>query len=101
MSNKFLYPCFNKWIGSIWFIADTHFGDLECYKKRFPAEFDFSSSDVRPTDDCVVDFLNNNLISKINKKVSRKDTLVILGDVGDLKCVKRLKAGYKVLIKGN
>lgn len=99
--NRFLYPCFKNWIGSIWFISDTHFGDLECYKKRFPAEFDFAGCEQRPTDEWIIEYLNNKLISNINKKVSRKDTLVILGDIGDLDCIKRLKAGYKVLIKGN
>ena len=33
-SNSLVYPCFNKWIGSIWFIADTHFNDPDIAKIR-------------------------------------------------------------------
>jgi len=81
MSNEFLYPCFNKWVGSNWFISDTHFGDIEIEKLRgIHAE---------------------ELIKNINKKVTKNDTLIILGDVGDLEYVKQLKAGYKILITGN
>lgn len=81
MSNKFLYPCFNKWRGSIWFIADTHFDDVKIEKLRgISAE---------------------TLVKNINKKVTKHDTLVILGDVGNIEYVKQLKAGYKVLILGN
>ena len=39
-------------------------------------------------------------IKLINNKVGRKDTLIILGDIGNLDCVNRLR-GYKVLIAGN
>jgi len=81
MNNKFLYSCFNKWIGSIWFIADTHFGDDEMKTIR-------SISD-------------DELVNRINIKVSKNDTLVLLGDVGDLTYIKKLKAGYKILILGN
>ncbi len=81
MSNKFLYPCFNNWKGSIWFIADTHFNDADIKKYR------------NITDD--------ELVKRINTRVSKNDTLVLLGDVGDLSYVQKLKAGYKVLIMGN
>ncbi len=33
--------------------------------------------------------------------MGRKDTLIILGDVGNIECVRRLRAGRKVLIMGN
>lgn len=39
-------------------------------------------------------------IAMINSKVGKNDTLIILGDVGDVECVKQLR-GYKVLICGN
>lgn len=81
MHNEFLYPCFNNWKGSIWFIADTHFDDADIKKYR------------NITDD--------ELVKRINTKVSKNDTLVLLGDIGDLSYVQKLKAGYKVLIMGN
>ena len=81
MNNVFLYPCFNKWIGSIWFIADTHFNDPDMKTVR--------------------NISDDDLVKKINAKVSKNDTLVLLGDVGDLEYVKKLKAGYKVLVMGN
>lgn len=40
-------------------------------------------------------------IAKINKKVHKGDTLIILGDIGNPEYTKRIKAGYKVLIAGN
>lgn len=81
MNNELLYPCFNQWKGSIWFIADTHFNDEDIEKRR--------------------NISDEALLKKINAKVSKNDTLVILGDVGDVEYVKKLKAGYKVLVMGN
>ena len=40
-------------------------------------------------------------ISIINKNVGKNDTLICLGDCGDLSYFKSIKADYKVLIKGN
>ena len=40
-------------------------------------------------------------IRRINAKAGRKDTLIILGDVGNIECVRKLRAGRKVLICGN
>jgi calcineurin-like phosphoesterase family protein len=39
-------------------------------------------------------------IKRINSKVGKNDTIIFLGDIGDLECVKRIR-GYKILIKGN
>lgn len=72
--NKLLYPCFN-WPGNIWLYSDPHFGS-----NRYISDED--------------------QIKSINSKVGKFDTLVILGDIGDIECVKKLK-GYKVLIQGN
>jgi calcineurin-like phosphoesterase family protein len=47
----------------------------------------------RPSDD--------EQIRRINAKCGRKDTLIILGDVGNIDCVRRLRAAHKVLIMGN
>lgn len=80
-----LYDTFNeRWAGqTIWVISDTHFGDLDL-RAGHPS---------RISDD--------DLIKIINSKAGRKDTLIHLGDVGDTSYVRKLRAGYKVLIKGN
>ena len=41
-----------------------------------------------------------NFVCLSFKYVTKNDTLILLGDVGDIECVKKLR-GYKVLIKGN
>lgn len=78
-----LYPIFNHWSekGAIWIISDTHFEDRELaahYPRPATAEY----------------------IKLINSKVGKYDTLIHLGDVGDLAAAARLK-GYKILIMGN
>ena len=40
-------------------------------------------------------------VDRINKLVHKNDTLVILGDVGDVEYVRQLRAKYKILIMGN
>ena len=79
-----LYDCFQHWgeKNAVWVISDTHFGDKDIQKA-------FSN---RPSDE--------ELIKNINQKVGKTGTLLLLGDVGDIECAKRLK-GYKVLICGN
>lgn len=64
-------------------ISDTHFGDMDL-KENIPN---------RPNDD--------DFIKLINSKVGRADIILHLGDVGDIECVRRLRAAYKVLICGN
>lgn len=83
---KHLYDSIaNRWLknnGTVWVISDPHFNDAESqgYRHTYPGD--------------------NELVKKINSKVGKNDTLVILGDVGDIEFVKKLK-GYKVLIMGN
>ena len=81
--NKHLYQFCDPWFhgGSVYFYSDPHFGDEEMNAYR--------------------GITDEEQINKINKVVHKADTLVILGDVGDIECVKKLKAGYKVLIMGN
>lgn len=88
---KNLYDNYYKWYhtkgdtndNNILIISDTHFNDEE--SKIFRGE-------KYPGDD--------EFVKLINSKVSKKDTLIILGDIGDLEYVKKLK-GYKVLLLGN
>ena len=48
----------------------------------------------------VVKIVHEELIKLINSKVGRKDTLLLLGDVGDLEYAKQLR-GKKILVCGN
>ena len=80
-----IYDMFaQKWDGqTVWIYSDPHFSDmdLECGIQN------------RPSDD--------EQIRRINAKCGRKDTLIILGDVGNIDYVRRLRAAHKVLIMGN
>ena len=80
-----LYKPFQHWSaqGTIWLYADPHFNEDDDLQMPFPN---------RPSAE--------EHIKLINSKVGRKDTLLLLGDVGDIECAKKLR-GYKVLIKGN
>lgn len=64
-------------------ISDTHFGDIDL-KENIPN---------RPNDD--------DFIKLINSKVGKADIILHLGDVGNIDCVRRLRAAHKVLIMGN
>ena len=79
-----LYPPFRKWseTGTVWIYSDTHFGDVELA----------AGIPDRPSDD--------EHVKLINKHCGKKDTLLLLGDVGDIEYAKKLR-GYKVLICGN
>ena len=79
-----LYKPFQKWseVGTIWIYSDPHFGDKELA----------AGVKGRPTAE--------EQVKMINAKVGRKDTLIILGDIGDIEYAKKLR-GYKVLVCGN
>lgn len=78
-----LYYMYQRWsYNTVWITSDLHFGD-EKLRAGFPN---------RPSDE--------ELIKRINSKVGKKDTLLCLGDCGNLDYVRQLK-GYKVLICGN
>lgn len=79
-----LYDKFKHWSasGAVYIISDTHFCDEDCplMDKKW----------ISPDEQ----------VKRINQKVSKKDTLIHLGDVGDVQYISRIR-GYKVLIKGN
>ena len=81
---KSLYKPFQKWSenGSIWIFSDPHFNDEDLN----------NAYEDRPSAD--------ELVRRINSKVGKYDTLICLGDVGDISYVRHLR-GYKVLITGN
>ena len=89
-----LYPAFKHWIpenGNIWFYSDPHFGDEESWLLRKQFVRDINN----------VEAFDNLQIATINKTCGKNDTLVILGDVGNIEYVRKLKAKKKILILGN
>lgn len=80
-----LYKPFKHWSekGGVYIISDTHFDDPDC--KLMNPHW------ITPEEQ----------VKRINSVVHKNDTLIHLGDVGDPKYIKQLKAGYKVLILGN
>lgn len=79
-----IYDAFQHWgKQTVWVYSDPHFSDedLECGIRN------------RPSDE--------EQIANINSCAGRKDTLIILGDVGNIECVRKLRAAHKVLIMGN
>lgn len=106
--------------GEVFFYSDTHFGDLDCYKRRCEAlsKRYVKKNDLNEVESEILnayhmymsfaidekDFVklcDEAQIKSINKHVHKTDSLILLGDVGDVECVKKLKAGYKVLVMGN
>ena len=83
-----IYEIFqNEWekCQDLFLISDTHFNDEQLYigtKKAIRA----SAEDY---------------IKLINSKCGKTSGLVHLGDVGDLNCISKLRASYKMLILGN
>lgn len=83
---KNLYDNFAHWyhnnMGTVYFYSDPHFNDEE------------------------IKYLRSNYIgdmeqvTRINSKVGRCDTIVFLGDIGDVDFIRYIR-GYKVLIMGN
>lgn len=84
MARVKLYECFKHYQnkGVIWLLGDTHFDDSDC--KLMDPNWPTSEKQVE----------------LINSKVGKYDTFILLGDVGNLEYVNKLK-GYKVLICGN
>lgn len=80
-----LYEKFQNWSskGSIWLYSDPHFEDNDC---KIMSE-DWPSPQEQ--------------IDIINSKVFKNDTLILLGDIGNPYWIKKLRAGYKILITGN
>lgn len=99
---KHIYDIFaNKWLkdcDSIWLYSDPHFGDLDSYKLRFPTTFQQGTESMH---DSLVEQLDEMQIKNINSKCGKNSCLIILGDIGNIECIKKLKAKYKILIMGN
>ena len=91
-----LYDCFKYWskAGSVYIYSDTHFSDAEHFKL-------LKANNHVPEGINTVEELDELQIKNINAVCHKCDTLILLGDVGNVELVKRLKAGCKVLITGN
>lgn len=84
--NRYLYDSFaNRWYrgGTIYFYSDPHFADEEMVYLRK----NYIGDEAQ--------------VKSINKICGKKDTLILLGDIGNIEYVKQLHALYKVLIMGN
>lgn len=79
-----LYPFTSRWHaqGTLWIYSDPHFGDEELAQ----------GTPGRPTAE--------EQVKMINSKVGKKDTIIILGDIGDIEYAKQIR-GYKILVAGN
>lgn len=79
-----LYPSFRHWSddGTIYVYSDPHFRDERVLKLRCNAVSDAEQ------------------IDRINSKVGSRDTLIILGDIGNPGDLRHLR-GYKVVVLGN
>lgn len=82
--NKYLYHTFDHWFrgGNIWIYSDPHFADSEMVYLR-----------KNYIDD-------DEQVKRINSKVGKNDTIIFLGDMGNVEYINKIK-GYKVLITGN
>ena len=80
-----LYKIFDHWHaeGTLFIFSDPHFGD---------SDLEIGIHD-RPS--------AAEIVQRINAKCGRKDTLICLGDVGNVEYVKLLRAKRKILICGN
>lgn len=78
-----LYLIFQHWSknGSVYLISDTHFGDSDRKLMGYKISED-------------------EQIAILKKRVHKNDTLIHLGDVGNLDYIKQLEC-YKILILGN
>lgn len=91
-----LYDCFKHWskTGSVYIYSDMHFSDAEHFKL-------LKANNNVPEGINSVEELDEYQIKNINEIVHKCDTLICLGDVGNVELVKRLKAGRKILLTGN
>ncbi len=80
-----LYPSFRHWSekGSVYILSDLHFDDVNC--RRIDPNW------VTPKEQLEI----------INRMVTKNDTFICLGDVGEPKYIPLIKAGKKILLLGN
>ena len=83
---KNLYDNFAHWFhddrGTVYFYSDPHFNDPEMVHLRKNYIGD------------------EEQVKRINSKIGKYDTIVFLGDIGDVEWIRKIR-GYKVLVMGN
>lgn len=86
---KSLYDIFKKWTctdgvhqNAVYIYSDPHFNDDEtkALRKNYVGD--------------------DEQVRRINSRVNKNDTIIFLGDIGDLDFIRKIR-GYKVLIMGN
>ena len=80
-----LYPIFRHWSakGSVYLYSDPHFSDEEMKY-------------LRPN------YIGDEeQIQHINAIVQKNDTIIFLGDIGNVEYISQLKSQYRILITGN
>lgn len=79
-----LYKMFDHWHaeGTLWIYSDPHFDDMDLA----------AGLPNRPSAE--------EQVKMINSKVGKKDTIIFLGDIGNVEWIKKVR-GYKILIMGN
>ena len=84
MKNNLYDTIADRWIhgGTVFFYSDPHFGDAELNpnRKGYPGD--------------------DEQVKRINSVVGKNDTIVFLGDIGDVNYIKHIR-GHKVLVTGN
>lgn len=92
-----LYKNFQHWSdgGSVYIISDTHFNDSDMDWRLDKIKSLTNRSDLTPN------FIPIYIIRQINKVCKINDTLICLGDVGDLSFFKGISCKTKILITGN
>jgi len=100
---KTLYKIFQHWSesGSVYIISDPHFGNIDMnWRIKLIDKLEGTDHSILSDEDIAI-YIANYIIVEINKVCRKSDTLIVLGDIGDVDYIKQLKAGYRVLIKGN
>lgn len=90
MKLSFMYKTFrDRWeqYQQFWMFSDPHFGDTEL-REGMRAEGRWHPND-------------EETINRINQKIGKKDIFCCLGDVGNPEWIKKIRAGYKILVLGN
>lgn len=90
MKLPFMYKTFrDRWeqYQQFWLYSDPHFDDIELQKSK-------CAEGCRRPD-------SEELVKLINQKVGKKDIFCCLGDVGNPEWIKKIRAGYKILVMGN
>ncbi len=79
-----LYPCFSYLakFNNIYIYSDPHFNedDINQFRTNYIGD--------------------DEQVKRINSKIGKKDVLFILGDIGDIEFIKKIR-GYKILVLGN